>query len=37
MEFFPLGSPKGFNAIQAEHDEDHFINSTEPATDPDND
>jgi len=37
MEFFPLSSPRSFNAISAPYDADHFINSTEPATDPDDD
>ena len=37
MEFFPLGLPRSFNAIPAEYNADHFINSTEPATEPDDD
>jgi phospholipase C/sugar lactone lactonase YvrE len=37
MEFFPLSSPRSFNAISGAYDADHFINSTEPATDPDDD
>jgi phospholipase C len=37
MEFFPLNSPKSFTTVHAAFDADHFINSKEPPTDPDND
>jgi hypothetical protein len=37
MEFFPLNSPKSFNTVPARYDAEHFINSKEPPTDPDND
>jgi len=37
MEFFPLRSPRSFTTVQAPLDANHFIQSTEEATDPDDD
>jgi phospholipase C len=37
MEFFPLTSPRSFNAIPSPFDADHFIKDKEPPTDPDDD
>ena len=37
MDFFPLRRPNPFIAIPAQYDADHFINSTEEPTDPDDD
>jgi len=36
-EFFPLASPRSFNAIPAQYSADHFIFNTEPDTDADDD
>jgi len=37
MEFFPLSEAKGFTSIRAQYDADHFIFSSEPDIDPDDD
>jgi phospholipase C len=37
MEFFPLTEPRSFRKINSKYDANHFILSTEPMTDPDDD
>ena len=37
MEFFPLTTPRSFTTIPTKRNALHFINSTEPLTDPDDD
>ncbi|MFY9904250.1 MAG: alkaline phosphatase family protein [Terriglobales bacterium] len=37
MEFFVSGTPRSFSAVPARYGAEHFINSTEPDTPPDND